>query len=288
MKIKEIQTKSIITKSKLPDTDYVINPYIGCQFACLYCYASFMGHFVNESIENWGNYLYVKINAVQLFKREYNHLKTTNNQLPRLMLSSTTDPYQNAEKHYQLTRGILTHCKEQAFSGSISILTKSPLVLRDVDIFQELPNIEIGMTVTSTEDKISRFLEIHAPSIKYRFDTLMKLNKQGIKTYAFIGPLLPHFRYDAKALEEFIKALADTGVKSVYVEHINLKPYILRRINPILAKSEPKVQQLYHKAKFQSHRETLQKMILPMLDKYGLHLNLTKIIYHDSTSNNSR
>lgn len=281
MEIKEILAKSIITKSKLPDTDYVVNPYVGCQFACLYCYASFMGRFVNESLENWGNYLYVKTNAVELFKAEYARLKPINNQPPRLMLSSVTDPYQGAEKHYQLVRGILAHCNDLSFPGLLSILTKSPLVLRDVDILLGSPNVEVGLTVTSTEDKISRFLEIHAPSAKRRFDTLAKLNEQGIKTYAFIGPLLPHFRYDAPALEDFIKALADTGVKSVYVEHMNLKPYILKRIDPCLAESSTEVQQLYREAKFKTHREALQNMILPLLDKYGLCLKLNEVIYHE-------
>lgn len=97
MNINEIQAKSIITKSKLPDTDYVVNPYIGCQFACLYCYASFMGRFVNESLENWGNYLYVKTNAAELFKVEYKRLKPINNKSPSIMLSSVTDPYQGVE-----------------------------------------------------------------------------------------------------------------------------------------------------------------------------------------------
>lgn len=282
MVIKEIQAKSIIIKSKLPGTDYVVNPYVGCQFGCLYCYASFMGRFVNEPLENWGNYLYVKMNAVELFKSEYSKLKPINNNSPTLMLSSVTDIYQGAEKEYQLTRGILTHCKKQEFPGLVSILTKSPLILRDVDILQALPNVEVGLTVTSTDDKISRFLEIHAPSAKRRLDTLTKLNQQRINTYAFIGPLLPHFRYDIKALEEVIKALVDTGVKAVYVEHINLKPYIFKRLQPLLANSSPEVQRLYQQAKFQPHRETLQKAVLPLLEKYGLHLRSNEVLYHNA------
>ena len=174
------------------------------------------------------------------------------------------------------------HCKEQAFPGLISISTKSPLVLRDIDIIKELPNVEVGLTVTSTEDKISRFLEIHAPSAKRRFDTLTKLNEAGINTYAFIGPLLPHFRYDIKSLDEFLKALADTGVKAVYVEHMNLKSYILKHMMPQLVESSTEVQNLYAQAKFSFHRDALQQIILPLLDKYGFQLKLNEVLYHNS------
>ena len=75
MEVKEIQTKSILTLSKLPDTDYVINPYVGCRFGCTYCYASFMGRFVSKQINDWGEYVYAKINAPELLRNELRKLK---------------------------------------------------------------------------------------------------------------------------------------------------------------------------------------------------------------------
>jgi DNA repair photolyase len=281
MNIKSIQAKSIITKSKLPDTDYVINPYTGCQFGCQYCYASFMGRFVNESMENWGHYVYAKTNAVELMEQEYRLLKPINDIYPTLLLSSVTDPYQPCEKQLRLTQGILTFLAENSYSGLVSILTKSPLVLRDVSLLQLLPNVEVGLTITSTDEKLSGFLEDNAPNIASRLETLRRLNELGIQTYAFIGPLLPHFRYNFDALESLIGSVANAGVKQIYLEHINLKPYIMKRMQPVLTNYDVEVQKIYLKATYQEHRVALQNMIQPLLDKYDLTLRLNKVIYHN-------
>src|SRR5438876_10167245 len=99
MKINEIEAKSILVRSKLPDTEYVVNPYTGCAFGCHYCYASFAGRFVGEPIGNWGNYVYAKTNAVALFEEELARLRGRG-AAPTLLLSSVTDPYQGAEKKY--------------------------------------------------------------------------------------------------------------------------------------------------------------------------------------------
>lgn len=280
MDIKLIKAKSIITKSKLPDADYVINPYIGCQFACQYCYASFMGRFVNESIENWGKYVYAKTNAVELMQQEYHLLKPINGIYPSLMLSSVTDPYQICEKKLHLTQGLLKILTENRYPGLVSLLTKSPLVLRDMTLIQALPNIEVGVTITSDNDKLSLFLEESAPNITSRLETLKRLSEAGISTYAFIGPLLPHFRYDELALESLIVAIAKTGVKSVYIEHINLKPYIMKRMQPLLVNYDLETQKIYQEAKYIKHQQALEEMILPKLFEHGLTLRLNQVISH--------
>jgi len=287
MKIEEITAKSILVASKLPDADYVVNPYTGCQFGCLYCYATFMGRFVNEPRSNWGNYVYVKANAVEVIRAELKKW-SQDKRKAKVLLSSVTDPYHGIEEKYRLTRGILEVFVEEQYPGCISILTKSPMVLRDIDLLQKLPNIDVGMTITTTDDKLSRFLEVTAPLASRRFETLKLLNQNGIPTYAFVGPLLPHFRYHPELLESLFSEIAATGVKQIYVEHINLPTYIKERLWSTLKNESAEVQSVYEGAKTQEHRDVLSKMVSDLVAKYGLHIRLNGVIYHQELHEGAR
>ena len=129
MQIKEIHAASIITKSHLPDADYVINPYAGCTHKCIYCYARFMKRFTGHN-ENWGEFIDVKVNAPDL-----NPPDTTKYRGKSIFMSSVTDPYLPLEKKYELTRKILE--KLIPLQPDLGILTKSDLVLRDIDLLRQ-------------------------------------------------------------------------------------------------------------------------------------------------------
>jgi DNA repair photolyase len=279
IKIGEIKARSIITPSRLPDADYVVNPYTGCSFGCAYCYASFMGRFVNEQIADWGSYVYVKSNAVELFKNEIKKLKDKNKSI---FLSSVTDPYMGVEATYKLTRGILECLVEVDYKGEVGILTKSPLVLRDVDLFKRLKNSEVGMTITTTDDRLSRFLEVGAPTGSKRIEALKELNRQGVRTYAFIGPLLPHFRYKPELLEMLFKDIAATGTKSIYVEHINLKPYIKERLWKVIENEPEDIRSIYKGAELDEHRNALDSIVADLIKKYNFRLMLGEVLYHSN------
>ena len=279
MKVVEIEAKSILVRSKLPDAEYVVNPYTGCVFGCHYCYASFAGRFVGEPIGNWGNYVYAKINAVPLFEVELAKLRRAG-RAPSILLSSVTDAYQGPEKKYRLTRGILEALAREPYAGVVGILTKSPLVLRDADLLATIPRAHVGLTVTTTDDRLSRFLELRAPLASRRLETLAVLNSRGIETYAFVGPLLPHFRYDRGALDTLFAGLARAGVRSLYVEHINLRPYIQQRIQRALRLAPPEVQAVYRDARSDEHRRVLDTIVAELLAKHGLTLRLSRVLYH--------
>ena len=278
-RIKEITVKGIITKSKLPDANYVINPYTGCEFGCAYCYASFMGRFVNEPIEGWGAYVYVKTNAVELFKQEASKVAAEGSETV-VLLSSVTDAYQGVESKYCLTKGILQAAVQTRFPALISILTKSALVERDIEILTQLPRVEVGLTVTTTDDAISRFLEVRASSASRRIMTLRKLNEAGLPTYAFVGPLLPHFVYRADELEKVFKAIAEAGTKEVYVEHMNLAKYIRTRLNEVLKTESDEVRAVYKFAAEEEHHEKLRNVVNNLIQRYNLKLRLGQTIEH--------
>ncbi len=280
MRLVETEAKSIITQSKLPDADYVINPFTGCVFGCHYCYASYMGRNVGETREAWGEYVYVKTNAVELCRTGLRRLKPEA-RLGTILLSSVTDPYQGAEAKYRLTRGILEVLGEERYPGLVSILTKSPLVTRDIDALSRLTRCDVGMTVTTTDDRLSKWLELRAPLASKRLEALRALHVAGIDTYAFIGPLLPHFAEVPGLLDELFAQIRATGVESVYVEHINLKPYIRERLDPIIAAEAEGIQRVYLNARKDAHRESLDEIVSPLLKKHGLRLRLNEVIYHN-------
>ena len=132
MKIKKIKAKSIIVKSNLPEGDFVINPYIGCQHGCKYCYARFMKRFTGHT-EPWGSFVDVKINAPDLIPKDTNKYKNKS-----IVISSVTDPYQPIERKYKLTRKILE--KLVPFQPHLNLITKSDLVIRDIDLFKQFKN----------------------------------------------------------------------------------------------------------------------------------------------------
>jgi len=214
MKIAEIAARTILTKTGIGGLDYCLNPYTGCGHACRYCYATFMKKYSGHE-EPWGEFVDAKVNAPDLLKRELRRRRQG-----EVILSSVTDPYQPLEARFRLTRACL---ELLAMSDlSVSILTKSALVTRDLDIFKQMGNLEVGLTVTTDREDMRKLFEPHASSIAARIEALKTLKAAGISTHAFIGPLLP---MDPEALAE---ALAP-HIERVMIDRMNY-PWKVREI----------------------------------------------------------
>lgn len=276
---KEVQAKTILSKCGIPGIDYVVNPYTGCRFGCTYCYASFMGKFLeNKAISDWGEYVYAKVNAPDLLRQELKKLKVKGKGL-EIFFSSVTDPYQGVEAKYALTRKCLQELINYDYQGYVSILTKSDLVLRDTDLFKQL-NCAVGLTVTSTDDSISRYFEKYAPSVNQRFAALEKLNKQNIKTYAFLGPLLPHFVAFSEELEKVFQKLQAVGTTQLFVEHLNLSSYIRKRLIDEMGKDENDLLTKFYESQHDEYRKQLDDILMHLVDKHKMELLTGGTIFH--------
>ncbi|ADT83787.1 SPL family radical SAM protein [Thermococcus barophilus] len=194
MRIVKTKAKSIYTKSRIPGVDYVINQYVGCQFACKYCYAKFICKW--KPYGEWGSWIEVKVNAPELARKYVEG---------GVVMSSISDPYQPIEAKVKLTRRVLQNMSKRT---NLSILTKSPLVTRDVDIFRQFKNIEVGLTVNSFEGKEKKLFEPLTPIQRARINALKLLHEEGIKTYAFISPIIPGIT-DVEAIVRETKSYAD-------------------------------------------------------------------------------
>jgi DNA repair photolyase len=279
--IKEIQAKSILSKSTLKDADYdySCNPYIGCRFACVYCYASFMARMIGKATSDWGNFVYPKINAPELLDKEIKKLKD-NGKGKVIWFSSVTDPYQGVEAKYQLTRKCLEILLKNNFQGQVTFLTKSNLILRDIELLKKFKDVEVGMTITSTDDSISRYFEKYAPAVSDRLAALKKLNEDGIATYAFIGPLLPHFVTEPKKLTQLFQSIYDAGVRQIYVEYLNLSPYIKGRLKKELIDLDDTIWQKFYESQSIGYREQLNTLVYKLVKQFGFKLRMEETLYH--------
>jgi len=181
MVLKEIHARSILVKSQV--FDYVVNPYIGCQHSCVYCYARFMRRFTRHK-EPWGEFVDAKINAPALLRHEIDRKPPG-----RVWVSGVCDPYQPLESKYELTRKCLEILVE--YGRPITVQTKSPLVLRDLDLLRRGDKIEVCLSVSTADERIRNLFEPGAPSIERRIEALEELHLAGIRTYAMIAPMLP-------------------------------------------------------------------------------------------------
>ncbi len=259
--VREVVCKSIVSRCGIAGIDYSINPYTGCQHACAYCYARFMLRYREQS-ERWGEFVDVKVNAPEILSK----------QLPKLRrgliwVSSVTDPYQILEEKYELTRKLLQELLAHQFP--ITILSKSKLVLRDLELFTQFRECEVGMTVITLDEDVRKRFEPGASTIAERLETLKRLNEAGVRTYAFLGPLLPLL---SETIEELASQLREVGVGRVMVDRLNIKGGNWKTIAETVAQHYPELLPRFREALFSqsSYYDELKEKVAKALKKSGL------------------
>ena len=222
LKVTEKSCKTALSKTGVSSYDYTVNPYTGCQNSCVYCYANFMRRFSGHLQDPWGTFVDVKVNLLDVLGKE----------LPRrpggsIWLSSVCDPYQPLERKYELSRGVIDLVSRDS-RFSLSVLTKSSLVLRDLDLLERMKDrVDVGFTITTFNSEAQSIFEPYASSVNDRVKALGKLNEAGIDTWAFIAPILPHAT--ESDLETGLQRLAESGVKRLMTDRYNARGMIMRQ-----------------------------------------------------------
>ena len=234
MIIREIQTKNPLTKSDLPVSDYSLNPYLGCEHGCKYCYACFMKRFTGHE-EPWGSFVDVKYWKPLIHPERYAGKE--------VFLGSVTDPYQPAEEKYRRTRAVL---EELRGSGvKLSIATKSDLVLRDLDLIQSFPEARVSWSINTLDERFKDDMD-KAVSIGRRLAAMKAFHDAGVRTTCFISPIFPGIT-DVPAIIQ--RAKDDCNL--IWLENLNLrgtfKPVILQYIREKRPELEPLYRDIYQK-----------------------------------------
>lgn len=221
-----LASRSILAKTTsrrgLPFTQ-AINPYRGCEFACRYCYARYTHEFMEmRDPQDFERKIYFKQNAAWLLAQELRRLKPGT----EIALGTATDPYQPLERKQAITRSLLEVFALQS-GFKLGIVTKSTLILRDLDLLKDVANrhaLTIHITVTTMDTKLARLLEPRAPRPDLRIQAIRALRDAGLRTGVMCSPLMPGITDGRSSIAAVAKAAALAGASFLSAGALFLKP----------------------------------------------------------------
>ncbi len=264
--INKVGTKTILTKSNLPISDYSVNPYIGCTHACKYCYASFMKRFTGHT-EDWGKFLDVKYWDEIKNPQKYDSKE--------FFVGSVTDPYNPQEETYMRTRALLEQL--QGSKAKITIQTKSDLVLRDIELIKSLPNARVGISINTLDETFKDDMD-KAVSIERRLAAMKIFHDAGVCTTCFISPIFPGIT-DVKAIIERTKKQCNL----IWLENLNLRGGYKAVIMDYIKDKYPALLPLYQDIYNRGNR-SYWEMLDAELKEYAVEIGLDYVTNDDSMS----
>lgn len=254
--LREIEVRSVITKSNLPVCNYSVNPYVGCTHACRYCYASFMKRFTGHA-EPWGGFIDVKYWPEIKNPSKYKGKE--------IFIGSVTDPYNPQEAEYQRTRAFLEQMQDSG--ARISIATKSDLVLRDLELIRKFPDARVSWSVNTLDEDFKNDMD-DAVSIGRRLDAMRIFHDEGIRTTCFISPIFPGLT-DVEAIIEQSRGECNL----IWLENLNLrgafKPVIMEYIREKHPDLYPLYDEIYNRGNL-SYWEWLDREMRSFTESIGL------------------
>src|SRR5271165_1072637 len=268
-----------VSKRKMPFT-WTINPYRGCEFACKYCYARYTHEFMEmRDGLDFERKIYVKQQTAWLLRQDLKRVKPGE----QIAMGTATDPYQPAERRFEVTRGILEEMARHR-GLELGIVTKSDLVVRDIDLLREVAehnSLYINLTITTLNTKLARILEPRAPRPDLRLQALTKLTKAGLNGGVICAPVLPGITDSPASLDKVVRATKEAGGRYIYANPLFLKPCSASVFLPFLEKEFPHLAADYRK-RYADHafvgkayRQRLSELMAALRKKHGIRKEVT-------------
>ena len=263
-----------VSKREMPFT-WTVNPYRGCEFACKYCYARYTHEFMEmRDGVDFEQKIYVKQHAADLLRQELRRVKPGE----EIAIGTATDPYQPAERRYEVTRAILEEFARHE-GLELGIVTKSNLVLRDIDLLQEIGrknDISVHVTITTLNVDLARILEPRAPRPDLRMEAVRRLNQVGIDAGVSCSPVIPEITDSPRDLEAVVRATAEASGKHIFANPLFLKPCSAAVFMPFLEQEFPQLAENY-RSRYQDHaflpksyHQRISKLMASLRRKYGI------------------
>jgi DNA repair photolyase len=264
----------VVSRRSLPFA-WAINPYRGCEFACKYCYARYTHEFMElrDSVD-FEQKIFVKQHAATLLRQELRRVKSGEG----IAIGTATDPYQPAERRFEVTRAILEELSRHSGLG-IGIVTKSNLVTRDVEILRRIAEsnqLRVNLTVTTMNTDLARILEPRAPRPDLRLEAVRQLNLAGVDSGVLCAPVLPEITDQPRDLEALVKAASEAGAKYIFANALFLKPCSAAVFLPFLEEHFPALVEHYRRRYAdraflpKGYTERLSRLMASLRQKHGI------------------
>jgi len=263
------------TSARMPFT-WTINPYRGCEFACKYCYARYTHEFMEmRDGLDFERKIFVKQHAAELLRHDLKKVKPDED----IAIGTATDPYQPAERRFGITRAIMEELARHR-GLSIGVVSKSTLMLRDVDVFRQIAasnDFEVTLTITTVDAHLARILEPRTPRPDLRLEVLRKLTQAGIRAGVIVAPVMPGISDSPQQLDALVKAAKEAGAHYIFANALFLKPCSEAIFMPWLEREFPalaeKYRQRYHARAFlpAAYRKRLSSLMKALRRKHGFY-----------------
>lgn len=269
----EIQVKSALNRVQGMPFNWSINPYRGCAFGCLYCFARVTHWYLDEDgVNDWSSRIFVKVNAPEVLRRE---LARPSWERELVSIGTATDPYQPAEGTYRITRQILEALRD--FKTPVSLVTKSTMVVRDKDVLQQLargPGATVCFSITTIDPVLAKEIEPDVPPPQRRLEVMRTLSEAGIRTVVLLAPVLPGITDGEKHLADVVRAAKEYGAAGLGTMALHLGDVTRQAFFEYLGHKRPELipeyERLYtRKYAPRSYQQQVQRVVAGLKARIG-------------------